>query len=246
MGDDGSAEPRLAAALARFDGSAATRAEVLAALAGARLFVAVTARSTAEHVADCTGLRAESSAEMALVSLVATDGARALPAFVDVASLQRWRRGVRPVPAPTADLCRAALDDGATGVLLDPADRAVLLSESDLVALAAGYVPVPGSHLASRWADTELTAPATDPDRALVAALAAALAPERVKAARLLDGPSGPVLGVTPGGPLDPAQLAALASRVAKRLGPSLPAEGLDLAVVPEKGPGVPVTGRGR
>lgn len=244
--DDGSPEPRLARALTAYDGTPATRAEVLAAVAGARLFVAVTATSTAEHVEAGTGLRAESSAEMALVSLVAADGARAVPAFADTAALKRWRLDVRPVPVDAAYLSRAALDDGAVAVLLDPAGAAVVLAESDLRAFAAGYVPVAGAAVAARRTTETLAAPAEAPDPALVRALADALAPERLRAARLLDGPSGPVLGVAPRRPLDPAALAALAGRVAQRLGERLPAGGLDVAVVPPKGPGAPVTRRGR
>jgi len=105
---------------------------------------------------------------------------------------------------------------------------------------------VPGAGLAGRRTTEALTAPATAPDPALLAALAEAVAPERLKAARLLDGPSGPVLGVAPRRPLDPAGLAALAGRVAARLGEQLPPQGLDLAVVPPKGPGARISARGR
>jgi hypothetical protein len=246
VSDDGKADLRLAAALRAYDGSPGTRAEVLAAMATARLFVAITATSTAEHVESGTGLRAESSAEMALVSLVASDGARALPAFADTAALKRWRLDVRPVPVGAAYLCRAALDDGAVAVLLDPAGAAVRLDEPDMEALAAGYVPVPGGSVAARRTSESLVEPATPPDPALVEALAEAVEPERLKAARLLDGPSGPVLGVAPRRPLDPAALAALAGRVAARLGDRLPAGGLDLAVVPKRGVGTEVTRRRR
>ena len=246
MSDDGSADPRLAGALASYDGTPGSRAEVLAAVAGARLFVAITATSTAEHVEAGTGLRAESSAEMALVSLVASDGARAVPAFADTAALKRWRLDVRPVPVTSAYLCRAALDDGAAAVLLDPAGAAVVLREPDLRSLADGYVPVPGAAVATRRTTDALTAPAEPPDPGLIEALAAAVKPERLKAARLLDGPRGPVLGVAPRRPLDPVALAALAGRIAERLGERLPAGGVDIALVPAKGPGAPVTRRGR
>jgi hypothetical protein len=246
VSDDGSADPRLAKALTSYDGTPATRAEVLAAVAGARLFVAITATSTAEHVEAGTGLRAESSAEMALVSLVASDGARALPAFADTAALKRWRLDVRPVPVTCEYLCRAALDDGAAAVLLDPADAAVVLREAELRSLAAGYVPVPGAAVATRRTTEALTAPAAPPDPDLIAALAVAVQPERLKAARLLDGPNGPVLGITPRKPLDAAGLASLAGRIAERLGDQLPASGVDIALVPAKGPGAPVTRRGR
>ena len=244
MSDTGEADARLAAALAAYDDRPVSRAEVLAALSGARVFVAITATSTAEHTAEATGLRAESSAEMALVSVVASDGARAVPAFADTAALKRWRLDVRPVRVATEYLAHAALDDGADAILLDPAGAAVVLRADDLAALAAGYVPVPGSRLAARWTATDLTAPADPPDPRLVVALADAVRPEQVRAARLLDGPAGPVLGIAPRRPLDPAALAELARRVMARLGPALPPGGLDVAVVPLNGPGHHVSRR--
>jgi len=256
VSDDGAADPRLAAALAAHEaheahkahkahkahtGSTATHAEVLAALATARLFVAITATSTAEHIEHSTGLRAESSAEMALVSLVSATGTRALPAFADLASMRRWRLDVRPVPVDATYLCQAALDDGAVAVVLDPAGAHLVLDRAEVEALAAGYVPVPGSALSARRTTEQLTHPASDPHPELINALAAALKPERLRGARLLEGSAGPVLGVVPRRPMNPAELAALAARVVQRLGPALPVDGLDLAVVPPKGPGVEV-----
>ena len=246
MADDGTADPRLAAALAAHDGSPARRAEVLAALVGARLFAAIRATATAQHPDLAIGLPAESSAEMSLVTLLAESGERALPAFADSGSLARWRLDVRPVAVDVTYLCRAALDDGCVVVLLDPAGAAVLVEEPELRALAAGYVPVPGAPMAARRTQEALTEPAVAPDPALMSALYQALRPERLKAARLLDGPAGPVVGVTPRRPFGPAGLAALAARVRDRLGTDLPGGGLDLAVVPPTGPGRPITRRGR
>lgn len=242
MTDTGAADPRLAAALTAYDDTPGTRAELLAAVAGARLFVAITASSTAEEMIN--GLRAESSAEMALVSLVASDGARALPAFADTGALRRWRLDVRPVPVDATYLCRAALDDGASAVVLDPGGVAAVLREPDLRALADGYVPVAGADLAVRRTTDALTAPSASPAPALVAALAQALRDEPIRAARLLEGPAGPVLGVVPQRPLDAPALAALATRLVHRLGADLPVGGLDLAVVPADGPGYPVRRR--
>ncbi|GAC1445082.1 MAG: hypothetical protein NVSMB55_24040 [Mycobacteriales bacterium] len=244
VSDTGGADPRLATALQRHDGAAAARAEVMAALAGARVFVAITATPTAVHLEAGTGLRAESSAEMALVSIVASDGQRALPAFADTATLMRWRLDVRPVPVTAPYLARAALEDGADAVLLDPTGAGIILRRRDLQALADGYVPVAGAPLAARTTDDQLTPPAEPPRPELVRALAAALRPERLRAARLLDGPHGPVLGISPRRPIDPAALTALAQRVMTRLGSALPTDGLDLAVVPQDGPGYPVITR--
>lgn len=229
--DDGLADPRLA--------GATTRAELLAALAGARVFAGVVATSTAEELT-AHGLRAESTAEMAVLLLEAA-GERALPVFSSVPALTGWRADARPVPLSGPEACRAALEEGARAVVLDPAGTAVTLTEDEVQVLASGWVPVPGSTLATRRGGVPLGPPAVPVPEELVAALAGALAGERLRAARLLEGPDGLVLGVAARKPLAPAALAALAQRVVARLGPVLPADGLDLAEVPARGPGVPL-----
>lgn len=237
MTETGLADPRLAAALAahaRAPGPRA-RAEVLAALAGARVFVAIRASSTAEHRDVGTGLRAESSAEMALLSLVGSAGGRAVPLFLDAAGPVAFREGARPVPLPAPEACGAALTDGAVAVLLDPPGAALAIAGEELRALAAGRVPIGGTGLSSLRTATTLTAPG-HVDDALVAALAQALRGEDVRAATLLQGPDGLVLGIV--AELDPAALAALATRVLPRVRPVLPPGGLDVAVVGDVAPG--------
>jgi len=243
--DDGAPDPRLARALAADDGSPAARGEVLAALAGARVFLALSAQALGTQESAVLGLRQESSAQMSLLSLVSAAGARALPAFLDGHEVQRWRAGARPVPVAGPLACRTALEDGAQALLLDPAGAAVVVDAAVLRELAEGRVPVPGAGLSTRAVQAEL-GPAPPAPAALLAALGAALRPEPVVAARLLAGPDGPVLGLAPSAPLRPAELAALAQRVRSRLGEDLPAGGLDLAVVPPEGVGEPVPlGRG-
>jgi hypothetical protein len=239
--DDGLADPAVTAALQEWaaDRTSATRAAALTGLVGARVFAAVTARSTAEHVDPGTGLRAESTAEMALVTLAGSSG-RGVPVFLDVPSLLAFDPGARPVRLSVPEACTAALQDGAVAVLVDPPGAALVLAGPELAELAQGRVPVPGAPLSARSSRAALTTPA-DPDSDLMRQLSAALRDEPVKAARLLDGPDGPVLGVVPDRPLDPAALAALAGRIAPRLD-----RPLDLAVVPPDGPGVPVPGRRR
>lgn len=228
-GDDGRADPRLAAALAAWDGSPQRRAELLAALAGARVFAAVRATSTSERVTDA-GLRADSTADMALLSLAAPDGRRALPLFADGRDVPPWHSGARPVAVPAPEACAAAVERGDDAVVLLP--QGVTLDAGEVAALGRGWVPVPGSALSARTTADALRAPAARPAPALVSALAAALEGEPLRAARLLDGPDGPVLGVVPARPLGPADLAALAARVARRMGQALPADGLDVALV--------------
>lgn len=242
MSDTGLPDGRLSSALTawRASPSPAARAEVLAALCGARVFVAITATSTAEHVEPGTGLRAESSADMALLSLVGSAGGRAVPLFLDAGGPVAFRTGARPVPLPAPEACGAALQDGAVAVLLDPPGAALPLSGEELRELAAGRVPIAGTALSTRLASTALHEPG-EVDPALVQALSAALRDEPVRRARLLQGPDGLVLGVVPepdAAGLDAAGLAALAGRVLPRLRGVLPPAGLDVAVVGPEAPG--------
>lgn len=233
-GDTGLADPQVVAALAahRADPTPQTRARALAVLASARVFAAVTARATSVHHDERTGLRADSTAEMALVTLQGTSG-RGVPVFLDVPSLTGFDEGARPVRLTVPEACAAARDDGAVAVLVDPPGAAFVLTGEELTELAAGRVPVPGSTLSTRATRAALTTP-TSPDRALVRQLRRAL---RGTEARLLDGPDGPVVGVVE--PLDPAQLAALAARLAPRLD-----RPVDLTCVPKDGPGYPLRRR--
>lgn len=235
--DTGLADPGVVAALGEWAAAPGprTRARALSVLATARVFAAVTARSTAEHVDAGTGLRAESSAEMALVTLAGSTG-RGVPVFLDVPSVTGFAEGARPLPLTVPQACGAARDDGAVAVVVDPQGAALVLTGEELVELAAGRVPVPGARLSARHSAEQLRPPAAAPDPSLLRLLGEALTTEPVRAARLLDGPDGPVLGVVPSAPLDPAALAALAQRLAPRL--TAP---LDLAVVGPDGPGVVV-----
>jgi len=240
--DTGEPDAQLAAALAAWeqDPTPAARAEALAALVGSRVFAAITAASTAEHVEPGTGLRAESSAEMALLTLVGSSGGRAVPLFLDAGGAVGFRPGARPVALPAPDACAAALQDGAVAVLVDPAAAALVVSGAELGELAAGRVPIARTALSSHRTTAALGTP-VEVDPALVTALTGALRPEPVLAARLLAGPDGLVLGLVPAGDLGPAGLAALAARVLPRLAGALPAAGLDVAVVGPEGPGLVV-----
>lgn len=245
---DGEADPRLAQALAAYapDPTPAARAELLAAFVDAQVLTGLTAVATGHETAAATGLPAESGAELSLLLLETADGARALPVFTDLGALRRWRLDARPVPLTGAQACAAASDEGARHVLVDPQGAAVALEPAEVAALAAGRVPVPGSNLsARRITHATLTTPER-PDPHLVRALRTALACERLLAARLLSGPDGLALGVAARQPLAAHELAALAQRVVRALGPVLPADGLDLIQVPSKGPGLSVLSRRR
>ncbi len=205
--DDGQPDARLMAALAADDGSPAGRSEVWAALATARVFLPLAARRHGS---------AGSAADMALVLIGSTSGARALPAFADGHAVQRWRAEARPVPVTGPEACRTALDDGAQALLLDPTGAALAITGSELSEIAAGRVPVAGTGLSSRRVqggsvsgpgpgtyggdtpsvDALSPALAPLPDRLLTALGRALGAESEVVSARLLAGPHGPVVGL--------------------------------------------------
>ncbi|MYV71110.1 SseB family protein, partial [Streptomyces sp. SID2131] len=93
--DDGTADPRLAAALAAWAEDRTAHGPVLAALREARLLVPVVA-VLGEVETDENGLRREKTSDMAVPTLTAGDR-RALPAFTSTASLALWDPQARPV-----------------------------------------------------------------------------------------------------------------------------------------------------
>jgi SseB protein N-terminal domain len=120
--DDGAADPRLAAALRAWaaDRSPRTESEVVAALPGARLLIPVIAvLGEAETGED--GLRHEKSSDMAVPTIQAPDGRRALPAFTSVDSLARWRADARPVAVPLRQALQALAHEQAGTLLIDMA-----------------------------------------------------------------------------------------------------------------------------
>jgi hypothetical protein len=138
-GDDGSADPQLAAALAGWARGEASYADVLRALQGARLLVPVVAvLGEVEH--DEAGLAHDKTSDMATVLLRGADGRLALLAFTGTASLAAWNPEGRPVPVVAAVAARAALQDGAAALVVDLAGPTRFVVEADdLDGLAGGW-----------------------------------------------------------------------------------------------------------
>ncbi|MFI6496318.1 SseB family protein [Nonomuraea typhae] len=143
-GDDGSADPAVAAALTAYDAGGADATEVLSALSGARLLVPVVALLTASEVG-AHGLEQEKESEMALPKLIGGDGREAVPAFTGAAALTRWRPDARPIQVSTLQVCRAAVAEQAAAVVVDVAGPVSFVIEGDvltaLAAVAAGAAP---------------------------------------------------------------------------------------------------------
>ncbi len=179
--DPGTTPPELAVALSAGDSHG-----IVEALLGCRVFAAVVAVLDGSGGGDQpTATAGDKEADMAVVTVRAPSGRLALPVFSSVAALAAWSTDARPVPVKGVLAARAAFDEGAEALLIDPAGpcRAVI-EGPDLLALAE-----------SRPADR----PASDRElrRALDrAAAAAGLEPHHVEVAEAPRSPSPEGTGV--------------------------------------------------
>ncbi|MEU6342574.1 SseB family protein [Streptomyces sp. NPDC046977] len=227
--DDGSADPRLAAALAAFGADPSAEDEVLAALPGARLLVPVVAL-LGETEEGPGGLRREKTSDMAVPTIEA-GGRRALPAFTSTGSLARWRADARPVAVPLAQALQALVHEKADTLLVDIAGPVpYALTGAALRAVAAGRGS--GDPLADPAVRAALrTAVASEPD-----VLRAHLVPSAGS-----DGTLGIVLGPA-------ADVRAVAQRVSAALAGDevlrgALVRGIELALLPDSAtlPGEPL-----
>ena len=164
-GDDGGADPVVAAALAAYDRAeqadeSSAHLEALAVLQDSRVLVPVVAiLDEMEHGVPGegagSGLPREKSSDMAAVLMTGRDGRTALLAFTSTVSLDRWAQSyaggeARPVPVPARQAASAALQDQAAALLLDVAGPVLLVIEGEnLESLAAGHRLV---RIENRWA----------------------------------------------------------------------------------------------
>ncbi|WP_256105857.1 SseB family protein [Streptomyces sp. ODS05-4] len=217
--DDGTADPRLAQALAAWAQDRSAEPRVLAALRDARLLVPVVAVLGEAEVDEATGLRREKTSDMAVPTLTAGDR-RALPAFTSLETLARWDPAARPVAVPLHQALQAAAHEKADTLVLD----------------LAGPVPyeLTGRALLAAAEGRTSTDPLADP--AVTAAVRALVAAEpAVLRAHLGPGDADGTLALVLAQDADPAQAAG---RVARALAAdeTLRARlvrGLDLAVLP-------------
>lgn len=228
--DDGTADPRLTAALAAYEADPSAEPEVLAALPGARFLVPVVALlGEVEEGPD--GLRREKTSDMAVPTIQAADGRRALPAFTSTEALARWRPDARPVAVPLGQALQALAHEKADTLLID----------------MAGPVPyaLTGAALRAVASGRATADPLADPvvREALRAAVAAA--PEVVRAHLVPSAGSDGTVGLV----LDPgADVRQVAQRVSRTLAGDevlrgALVRGIELALLPAdtKLPGEPL-----
>ncbi|MFD3700876.1 SseB family protein [Streptomyces sp. NPDC058646] len=226
--DDGSADPRLSAALAAWAGDRSKEPEVLAALKGARLLVPVVAVLGEVETDPGTGLKREKTSDMAVPTLRAGDR-RALPAFTSIASLTLWDPAARPVAVPLHQALAAAAHEKADTLVLDLAGPVPYqLTGPALLALAEGRTD----------ADPLADPAVREAVRAAVAAEPAVLRAHLVPGGADSDGTLAVVLAAGAPAP-------AAARRVAEGLASDTTlrarlVRGLDLALLPADAPAPP------
>ncbi|WP_043109303.1 SseB family protein [Paraoerskovia marina] len=118
-GDDGSADPALAAALSAHAAADGSLSDVVSALADARLLVPVLAEAEVTEEGEHGTVDREASS--GVVALETPDGRRALPVFSSVESMARWRKDARPVPVESARAAQSAVSEGWSVLVVDPA-----------------------------------------------------------------------------------------------------------------------------
>ena len=159
-GDDGASPPALTAALTGYEADpAGGHAEALAVLQHQRLLVPVvavlgtTAGQDSQNSQDGqdreggqVGQRdddGEKTSDMATVLTRGRDGRTALLAFTGSEAMRRWDPAARPVPVPAGTAAAAAVQDGATAMVVDVAGPVMFVVETeDLHELAQGSVLV--------------------------------------------------------------------------------------------------------
>lgn len=142
--DTGATDARLAQLLAAPADQRDER-ELVAAVAQARLIVAVVA--VPSEIDESSGIPVDAVSDMASVTLVAPDGQRALPAFTSTAALAAWNARARPVPVTAQRAALAAVQEGCDMIPLDlpapPGPAACTLRPSMVWALAQGRTWLP-------------------------------------------------------------------------------------------------------
>jgi SseB protein N-terminal domain len=214
--DRGDADPQVVAALGAFAAGRGSEHATLTALDRARLLVPVVALLTEAVPAEAApagaagagpdgaagherGLRREKASEMALPTLLGSDGRRAVLAFTGLRSLTGWRPDARPVPVTARQVWQAGVEE-ASAVVID----------------IAGPVPfaVDGARLAALAEGRPVPLPHNDPDMQALAGEALAGEPQ-IAGFALLPGSGGTDLTIqltlAPGyGPADDRAQAAI------------------------------------
>ncbi|WP_104091350.1 SseB family protein [Arthrobacter sp. GMC3] len=134
--DDGAADPIFTEAVARLVAGSGAETDVVASLATIRVFIPIVAQLAEQTVGE-NGLVSDKESDMALVTVQAPDGRRALPVFTHSDALTRWHPEARPVAVYAARAALSAVAEEAQLLVLDPgSERPFVVRRPAMWALA--------------------------------------------------------------------------------------------------------------
>lgn len=121
-GDDGSADPRLLAALEGFREGSGDQVSVVDALREARVLAPLVAEAGDEGIGP-HGHTVDKTQELSIVSVAAPDGRTVLPVFSSVDTMRAWDPKARPIPVPGTRAALAAAGEETDLVVVDAGSR---------------------------------------------------------------------------------------------------------------------------
>lgn len=135
--DDGSADARLAQALIRYSHGKTPLAEVVDALAYARVLIPVMSSGEKRVMGDY-GVEKDEVASTGVVAVQMPDGRAALPVFTDVDAVKAWNEKARPIPAEGPRAALAAIAESWANLVINPGMETVVVPRPAVWALGQG------------------------------------------------------------------------------------------------------------
>jgi hypothetical protein len=135
--DDGSADAHLAQALIKVSRGKAPLADVVDALAYARVLIPVLATGEQRHLGK-HGVEQDHVASTGVVAVQMPDGRAALPVFTDVDAMKAWNAQARPIPAEGPRAALAAMAEEWSTLVINPGMETVLIPRPAVWALGQG------------------------------------------------------------------------------------------------------------
>lgn len=142
-GDNGLTDPALQKVLDAFATGEVDESAVVEALREVRIFAPVVAQLSQSEITE-QGLVSDKESDMALVSIQAPDGRKALPVFTHVDALTAWHDVARPVAADMRKTALSAVEDENQLIVVNPGqDLTFVVRRPAFWAIAKGEEWVP-------------------------------------------------------------------------------------------------------
>ncbi|MDJ0349305.1 SseB family protein [Cryobacterium sp. PH29-G1] len=160
-GDDGTAPPALAEALARFQAREAGEESVIDAIRDSRLLIPLVTK-LGEAALNARGQTIDKTQELSIITVAGPDGRTVLPAFSSTAAMTAWNPLARPVPADAVRVALAAAQENTDLVVLDPTSAGEFVIRRPALWAIAQSLPWTPSYASHHVADAFTASIATE------------------------------------------------------------------------------------